>query len=323
MAGRNSGSVGDGGKVGRPKTDVKQRKLTVEEGKKVRFEIPEDKKGGEESKVMMEMLEKIEKEMKTLKEERERHRMGAEELKKLERNREDRISKIEGKVEELERMLKECIDKLEISEQRGERAETCSMISSGGRGSRATSVLSVMSEDRFSERDVGRLKRLITEKDKEERKNNIAIKGIELPKEIGEDRKGRVEWAKRFLKEKIGIECNIEQCKKNGTVIIVKLDREETKREVMKNKNKLKGGTVFIENDLTWEERRKQERISRWVKIQKEKGKEVKVGIGRVKIGNVWRLWADIEREENKEVRKESEMDNGEGKGINEGNKGN
>ena len=68
---------------------------------------------------MMEMLEKIEKEMKTLKEEGGRHRMGAEELKKLERNREDRISKIEGKVEELERMLKECIDRLEISEQRG------------------------------------------------------------------------------------------------------------------------------------------------------------------------------------------------------------
>lgn len=42
-----------------------------------------------------------------------------------------------------------------------------------------------------------------------------------------------------------------------------------------------------------------------------------------MKIGNVWRLWADIEREENEEVRKESEIDNGEGKGINEGNKRN
>ena len=42
-----------------------------------------------------------------------------------------------------------------------------------------------------------------------------------------------------------------------------------------------------------------------------------------MKIGNVWRLWADIEREENEEERKESEIDNGEGKRINEGNKRN
>lgn len=30
-----------------------------------------------------------------------------------------------------------------------------------------------------------------------------------------------------------------------------------------------------------------QERISRWTKTQKEKGKEIKIGMGRVKIGNV------------------------------------
>lgn len=98
-------------------------------------------------------------------------------------------------------------------------------------------------------------------------------------------------------------------------VIIVKLDRKETKREIMRNKNKLKGETIYIENDLTWEERKIQERISRWAKIQK--GKEVKIRMGRVKIDNAWRLWADIEREENREERNRKEEGIAEGKDKN------
>lgn len=63
------------------------------------------------------------------------------------------------------------------------------MVSSGGMGSRATTKISMVSEDRFNERDVGRLKRIITEREKEERKNNIVIKGIGLTKEVEEDKK--------------------------------------------------------------------------------------------------------------------------------------
>lgn len=36
-----------------------------------------------------------------------------------------------------------------------------------------------------------------------------------------------------------------------GKVIIVKFGNERMKREVMKNKNKLKGTDIFIESDLT------------------------------------------------------------------------
>lgn len=32
----------------------------------------------------------------------------------------------------------------------------------------------------------------------------------------------------------------------------------------MRSKNKLRGEKIFIENDLTWEERKTQERIYRW-----------------------------------------------------------
>jgi len=34
----------------------------------------------------------------------------------------------------------------------------------------------------------------------------------------------------------------------------------------MRNKHKLKGGRVFIENDLSWEERKTQGEINKWAK---------------------------------------------------------
>lgn len=55
-------------------------------------------------------------------------------------------------------------------------------------------------------------------------------------------------------------------------VIIAKLVDKETKKEVMRNKNKLKGDNIYIKNDLTWEERKIQERISSWAKVERSKG---------------------------------------------------
>jgi len=63
-------------------------------------------------------------------------------------------------------------------------------------------------------------------------------------------------------------------------VIVIRLKNEEEKKEVMKNKYKLKEESIYIENDLSWEERNIQVRIYKWVREQKEKGLEVKVGVG-------------------------------------------
>lgn len=38
--------------------------------------------------------------------------------------------------------------------------------------------------------------------------------------------------------------------------------------------------------------------MNRWAKKQKGKGIEVKIGLGRIRIGGVWRAWAEIEKEE-------------------------
>jgi len=89
-------------------------------------------------------------------------------------------------------------------------------------------------------------------------------------------------WAKEFLKEKIGMECQMEKCWKSGLVIIVKIENEERKREVIISKHKLKRGKIFIENDLSFKKREIQKKINRWVKKQKDKGEVIKVGLGRV-----------------------------------------
>jgi len=63
----------------------------------------------------------------------------------------------------------------------------------------------------------------------------------------------------------------------------------------MRNKHKLKGGRVFIENDLSWEKRKTQGEINKWAKIQREKGIEVK--ISRVMLKGRWRNWNEILKE--------------------------
>lgn len=64
-------------------------------------------------------------------------------------------------------------------------------------------------------------------------------------------------------KKKLEIEGKIENCRLSGRVIIARLGNKKEKIEVMKKKNRLKGENIFIENDLTWEERKIQEKIIR------------------------------------------------------------
>lgn len=51
----------------------------------------------------------------------------------------------------------------------------------------------------------------------------------------------------------------------------VKLESEKVKKEVMRNKFKLKGEKIFIKNDLSWEERKIQDKINRWAKTERKR----------------------------------------------------
>jgi len=143
------------------------------------------------------------------------------------------------------------------------------------------------------------------DKDREERRSNnynIIIKGIKIFKDLEKDLGECKVWAAELIKKKVGVKCRVVSCKESRTLIFVKLKCEEVKKEVMKSKYRLKNDKIFIENNLSWEERKVQEKINRWIKEQKGKGLEIKKGLGRVRVKGIWRPWVEVESEEKRKM---------------------
>jgi len=158
----------------------------------------------------------------------------------------------------------------------------------------------------------------VLEREREGRKENVVIRGVEMPEEVTSEKKKRIEWVKGLIRNKIGVECEISDVKKCGPVIVVRIVGEEGKKKVMSNKYKLKGGNVFIENDLSYEERKVQEKMNRWAREKRAEGVEVKVGRGRLRLRGKWIGWEEIEREE-REKREEELVRRGEERERKEG----
>lgn len=116
------------------------------------------------------------------------------------------------------------------------------------------------SEDRLSNEEVKELKRMILDKERKEKSRSIKIKGLELERDR-EDIRKRLE---ELFKETLKVEGEIEKCIRSGEFLFVHMKKEETKWEIMRKKYRLKeikDRRIFIEQDLSWEERRMQDRI--------------------------------------------------------------
>lgn len=135
------------------------------------------------------------------------------------------------------------------------------------------------------------LERNLEREQKEKRKNNIIIKGTKFANQ------NLREEVKQFLNDKLNVEAEISFVKliKTGQKenILAKIETQQQKKEIMKAKAKLKNEKemIFIENDLTFEERKVQRQIIIQAKQQKEEGKEIKIGYHKLKIGNAWHKW--------------------------------
>jgi hypothetical protein len=251
------------------------------------------------------MIKVLLEELKILKDERKLYREEIDKLKTVMKVSEDRIEKLEERIGEMERKQNEETERV-IANEESEGQEDGR--SEWSMRSRTYSRASGESKNGgLSEREIDRFRRWAAEREKEDRRLNVIIKGISLPEAVQKDRLGSRKWTEELIKKRIGVECKITNCRVSGSVIIAKIDSEEKKREIMENKAKLKGERIFIENDKSWEQRRIQERIKSWGRKQKEKGVHVKIGFGRVRIGDIWRPWEEIEREE---VRREGEDQN-------------
>lgn len=208
----------------------------------------------------------------------------------------ERLDKVEEKMECVIEKLDKYVDfQTEMVAARASRGEgSLNEATFSDRRSEVGSSWSVYSgisrASCLSEFEVKKMRRWINEKDKFERMENIIIKGIDLSsKNIKED-------IKTIIVDKLGVQVEFELVNVwvKGTVVIVKLGSAEQKQEIMKNKSRLKGTNIFIDNDLSFEDRKKQEEIGKWVRGQRERGKQIKMGLGKVQIEGKWIKWEEI-----------------------------
>lgn len=131
--------------------------------------------------------------------------------------------------------------------------------------------------------------------EKEKKRGNVVIKGVTFEEQAKE------EAAENFLKDKLNIEIKVKRVinirNDNGpTTNILEIGDWDKKQEIMKNKHKLKGSQIYIDNDLTAKERAIQMEIRKIAKDRINKGCRVKVGYRKITIEGEEYGWDDKER---------------------------
>lgn len=308
--------------------DKNVEKMTTREKKKVSFEEEKMKEIEELKKVMREEVKKVKDE----REEVERWRICLQQKEVELSIRADRIEKrlveLENRIEALETKEIER-DKALTAGRRGRGGDdNDSSIGEAGEGdtdlaedsewssigeARAASKASGRSRRSacsgwsLSDAEVIKMKKMMRENERKDRERNIVVKGESVAKE---NLNG---WMKELFNDRLGVEVKIESVWKSGSVLVVKLGSVDDKRKIMMNKGKLVGSRIYIENDLSYEDRKRQEEIARWVKKRKEEGKLVKIGLGKIYVDRRWIRWEDkeairqYEKKEGKEGEKEKE----------------
>lgn len=339
MASKKAENRGSLGEIGQLMQNSKQKKLITQErdsNKKIIAKVKDNENRDELEKFKKDLTQQVNKEMEVLRKELKVYK---EYVRIKDRLWEERIKEMEERVEELE----EKVGELEGWEERLESSEKSIDICVMSEEEKDSSVndenrseyndsrsnysrrvndharsISQYSEDRLSNWEVNKLKKLLVDvEERKTRKCNIVIRGMLFPEDIEKNIICRTQWIQEFIKEKLEVECKVISSRNSGPVIIARIGSVEQKNEIMQNKYKLKGHNIFIEHDLSWEQREIQRKILRWAIEQRNKGEDIIVGIGKVKVGGVWKLWEKIEEEEDKQNNKEEEVEVSKGKGKN------
>lgn len=129
-----------------------------------------------------------------------------------------------------------------------------------------------------------------TEKcEKEKRRNNVIIKGIVA-------KQGNVtKQVEEFIERNMEIQTKVSEAYQTKGGIIAKIESWEIKKEIMKNKNKLKGSQVYIDADLTPKERQVQKELIAIAKEMKNKGNRVTIGYRKLTVNGEKYIWEDEE----------------------------
>lgn len=126
--------------------------------------------------------------------------------------------------------------------------------------------------------------------DKEKRKCNVIIKGL-TDEQVDETE------INNFLETNVNVKIQVKKIshiskQKEGNIVLVEMNTWDEKQAIMKNKFRLKGTKVYVEHDLTLEERRIEAEIRRIAREERKKGKQVKIGYKKVIINGEIYEWS-------------------------------
>lgn len=149
----------------------------------------------------------------------------------------------------------------------------------------------IKQENVILKQKVEKIETRIEQIEKEKRRNNIVIQGFNTESQDENNLKKTVE---EFLKINLQTEANIKNIQKlSHQVCLAEFNNRTDKEKVMRAKNKLKylkSTRVFINDDMSKEEREIQGKIRKKAKEEKESGKNVKIGFQKIIInGEEWR----------------------------------
>src|SRR5580765_2951986 len=137
---------------------------------------------------------------------------------------------------------------------------------------------------------IRKLKKAMEDRERKERRNNLIIKGLE------KEKKNIYETTREFLKKEFGVTDGVKRLqavgKEGKEMIIVEMNSWEEKEEIMKEKKKLGSRRVYIDHDLTMEEREVQRKLRERAREEKMEGRRVKVGYRKIEIQGKRYVWS-------------------------------
>lgn len=283
--GGRRGSTGMMGEMWKRKREKEEEIGFMKSRRTVRSPVKGEEAGREMESLFEGMRKEIRGGFKEVKEEieglKKEMRRREEIWEKEKQEMRDRIESLERKWEEIEerggegemiKRIEERVKKVEEEKERESRKK---------------------SEERKGEMEerVKVLEKREEERERDKRRRNIVMRGVEIGK--GEAR----EEVEKILKE-IGMKEGIGKIRRikigkgdEREIVVVELNSEEEKSRIMEGKRKLKGSKVWIEDDLTYEERRARWIMRRIAEEEEGKGSRVWRGYGKVRINEEWWRW--------------------------------
>lgn len=131
--------------------------------------------------------------------------------------------------------------------------------------------------------------------EREKRKNNIIIKGLQT------EHQNTQREVEKLIEEKLQIPAKtLDAFKINkpgkGGIILVKMESWDKKQEMMKRAKKLKGTEIYLDHDLTIEDRKIQYEIRSIAKEENKKGNKTKIEYKKLVIEGVLYKWSEKEK---------------------------